>query len=214
MRLAICRFDEQGVEQAMKYLSLAGLSDMECKRLDGIRNPSARAASVAARVALLWALTEGDGQVSVHDLGEIPPIKGQPLSLFRRTETGPSLVGSDMTVSLAHSDRIAVCAVTEAGRIGVDVEPLNRHLMHADSIAKHYFSEGERSLLDGAPDRHAAFLRIWTRKEALGKALGTGLQNSSLALDTAAQPEERFVEHTVEGTLISVFSAPEKAGGI
>ena len=208
MRLAVCRFDERcDTERALLLLSRAGLSAEECERLRCIRHPSARAASVAARLALLWALSDAEDKLSVHDFDELPPIEGEPLSTFRRTERGPLLVGSDLGISFAHSEPLSVCAVVRGCRVGVDVERLDRTVRLPRSIPP-FFSSREVALLDAADDRTEVFLRIWTRKEALGKALGTGLHNTVAALDTTAH---RFAEYTVESTLISVFT--EKTEG-
>ena len=208
MRLAICRFDERcDTERALLQLLRAGLSAEECERLRCIRHPSARAASVAVRLALLWALSEAEDGLSVHGFDESPPIEGEPLSTFRRTERGPLLEGGDLAISFAHSEPLSVCAVTRGCRVGVDVERLDR-TVHLPKSAPSIFSPREIALLDAADDRTEAFLRIWTRKEALGKALGTGLHDTVAALDTTAH---RFAEYTVEGALISVFANGEEA---
>lgn len=203
MRLTVCRFDETcDIERALSHLVRGGLAFEECERLRCIRHSSARAASVAARLALLWALADEEGGLSVHDFNEQPPIKGAPLSTLRRTERGPWLQGQDLGISLAHSEPLAVCAVADGCRVGVDVERLDRAVRLSRSVPP-FFSSREVAYLDAADDRTAAFLRIWTRKEALGKALGTGLHNTVDALDTTAH---HFDEYTVEGALISVFT--------
>lgn len=203
MRLAVCRFDEQcDIETALMHLSQAGLSDKECTRLREMRHPSARAASIAARLSLLWALASDDGTLTVHAFDERPPIEGNPLDSFRRTEQGPLLEGRSLGISFAHSGPLAVCAVAEGLRVGVDIERLDR-AVRLTKTPPWLFSPGETALLDAADDKRAAFLRIWTRKEAMGKALGTGLHHTATALDTIAH---HFDEYTVEGALISVFS--------
>ena len=157
---------------------------------------------MAARLALLWALSDGKDGLSVHGFDELPPFVGEPLSAFRRTEQGPLLQGCDLGISLAHSEPFSVCAVTRGCRVGVDIERLDRAVRLSRSTPP-LFSPREVALLEAADDRNEAFLRIWTRKEALGKALGTGLHNTVDALDTTAHP---FIEYTVEGALISVFT--------
>ncbi len=208
MHISICRIDgvsEQDVERVLECLSLAGLNANECARLRGIRHLRARAASVGARLALLWALVDGGERLSVHDLCDLPFMGDKPLASLVRTESGaPRLTDDDRFVSFAHSDRLAVCALSHAGRVGVDVEPLDRRVARADDIAARCFSDGERAFLDAAPDRDRAFLTIWTRKEALGKALGTGLNADVATLDTTVDAADRFMEQTPEGALVSV----------
>jgi hypothetical protein len=216
MRISICRVDgasENTVKSALEHLSRAGLCATECARLRGVRNIQARAASVGARLALLWALTDGQEGLSVHELGDhLPAFVDKPLASLARAESGaPLLTGQGRTISFAHSDRLALCALSTKGRVGVDVEPLDRRIARAEDIAARYFSDGEQALLARANDRDRAFLGIWTRKEALGKALGTGLNNAAAALDTTAYPADCFSEYVVDGALVSVCVLGEVA---
>lgn len=215
MHISICRVDgasENTVKSALEHLSRAGLCAAECARLRGIHHIDARAASVGARLALLWALTDGQEGLSVHELGDLPALMDMPLASLARTENGaPLLTGQGRAISFAHSDRLAICALSTKERVGVDVEPLDRRITRADDIAARYFSDGEQALLARANDRDRAFLGIWTRKEALGKALGTGLNNAAAALDTTAYPADCFCEYVVDGALVSVCVLGEVA---
>lgn len=212
MRLSICRLHEchgASVQTALSGLARAGLDRIECSRLDGLRNEQAKIASIGARLALLWALTDRETALSIHGFDELPLVSDKPLAAFGRTKScAPYLADGAGAISLAHSARLAVCAWSDEGKIGVDVEPLDRRVARAEEIAYHYFSTGEQALLAASPDRDTVFLRIWTRKEALGKALGTGLNAETARLDTTAYPSSCFLEWTVEGALISVCRLP------
>jgi 4'-phosphopantetheinyl transferase len=83
--------------------------------------------------------------------------------------------------NLAHSGALALCAVTRAREVGIDVERI-RSDFAIDRVAQAFFSPGENSTLGALPKalRHEAFFKCWTRKEAYLKAKGQGL---SLALD-------------------------------
>ena len=83
--------------------------------------------------------------------------------------------------NLAHSDALALFALTGIGAVGIDVEPI-RPECPAEQIARHFFSDGEIDHLGRlAPqERAGAFFRCWARKEAFIKAIGLGL---SLPLD-------------------------------
>lgn len=214
MRLSICRLHEchgASVQTALSGLARAGLETAEYARLDGLRNEQAKIASIGARLALLWVLTDRKAALSVHDFDELPPVSDKPLATFGRTESGaPYLADGAGAISLAHSERLAVCAWSDKGSIGVDVEPSDRRIARAEEIADRYFSTGEQALLADASDRHVAFLRIWTRKEALGKALGTGLNTEAERLDTTAYPADCFFEWTVDGELISACRLPHR----
>lgn len=207
MRMCIYRCagaDEASVGQALEHLLRAGLQTAEYERLRAVGHVGGRAASVGARLALLRLLTDAQEQLTAYGMDSLPPVKGKPLAALCRTEQGtPYLADGDVAISFAHSDRLSVCVLAHGGRIGVDVEPFERRIMRTEEIAARYFSEGERALLARADDTDSAFLRIWTRKEALGKALGTGLNAEPERLDTTAYPDDCFVEWTLEEHIIT-----------
>lgn len=95
----------------------------------------------------------------------------------RRSRQGkPEIDGTELSVSLAHSGRVALVAVAPAADLGVDVEALRPDV--ADwALVDHALSDQERARLQGLPEPQQAesFLRSWTRKEAILKAAGTGL---------------------------------------
>lgn len=78
--------------------------------------------------------------------------------------------------STSHDDGLAVIAVTSGRRVGVDVERL-RPLDDALDVARGSMTARELASLDAMPDsaRSRGFLELWTRKEAVAKALGVGL---------------------------------------
>lgn len=102
----------------------------------------------------------------------------------------PELPGSRLEFSLSHSGDAVWVAITRAAAVGIDVEtaaacaqPFELALMlHPD----------ERSAILGQPPEEARlrFLRAWTRKEAVTKALGKGLSCplDSFSVATGPQP--------------------------
>ena len=95
----------------------------------------------------------------------------------------PRLASGDLGFSLSHSGDLAVVAIAQAAgvAIGVDVEqPAQRSPVGIDldlAVARRLFAADEYEELTSGPatDRAARFLRAWTRKEAVVKALGTGV---------------------------------------
>lgn len=87
--------------------------------------------------------------------------------------------------NLSHSEELAVIAVTRAGEVGIDLER-HRPLPDMASVARVLFTEAEQAAMLGCPAsaREAVFYRIWTRKEALLKAMGLGIAG----LDPEAVP--------------------------
>ncbi len=79
--------------------------------------------------------------------------------------------------NVSHSEDLALYAVTRTGEVGIDVERRRRVPDYA-SIARCAFDDAEKAALLGCPPagRDVVFHRIWTRKEALLKAMGLGLE--------------------------------------
>jgi 4'-phosphopantetheinyl transferase len=85
----------------------------------------------------------------------------------------------DVHFNVAHSAGLALIAVTADCEVGVDVERV-RAVSHADHIARRYFHPAELlAILSAAPSaRDTKFLRCWTGKEAVLKAIGSGVTGS------------------------------------
>ncbi|WP_255006140.1 4'-phosphopantetheinyl transferase superfamily protein [Roseovarius sp. M141] len=89
----------------------------------------------------------------------------------------------DLRMNLSHCKGLAMVGVTVSRNIGVDVEAANRP--HALEVADKFFAAEEIRQIEEAREAgcpHAA-TSIWTLKEALLKASGTGL---SVPLDSFA----------------------------
>jgi 4'-phosphopantetheinyl transferase len=84
--------------------------------------------------------------------------------------------GSGLEFNLAHSDDLAILAVTRAGKVGVDVERV-RPLKDVGDLVARFFSQRENDLFQQLLEeqKSAAFFNLWTRKEAWLKATGEGI---------------------------------------
>jgi 4'-phosphopantetheinyl transferase len=89
--------------------------------------------------------------------------------------------------NLSHSEDLAVIAVSFGSILGVDVEQV-REMPDWPQMARRFFSDAETAAIERAPSGEASkmFLRFWTRKEALLKAIGTGLQDDLSCFCTVA----------------------------
>jgi len=82
--------------------------------------------------------------------------------------------------NLTHGGEAIAVAVCDAD-VGVDIERV-RPLAHVDEVARHVFHPRELAWLDEQPGRMPAFFRLWTLKEALLKAAGTGFSHPARLL--------------------------------
>lgn len=80
----------------------------------------------------------------------------------------------DFNLSDTHGG--SLIAITGTGRVGVDLERLDRE-PPVLRLAQRWFSPGEAAALAVMPedDARRAFLQLWTAKEASCKATGTGI---------------------------------------
>lgn len=123
-----------------------------------------------------------------------------------RTERGkpyaPSLAGIDF--NLSHAREHVLIAVARNQPLGVDLERVDRRIEIVD-LARRYFARAEADALEALTDaaRPAAFLRLWTCKEAVLKAIGEGL---SFGLDRVA------FTLTAEGMPIGPVAIATEAG--
>lgn len=92
--------------------------------------------------------------------------------------------------NLSHAHELALVAVAAGGELGVDVDYVDRPLDVA-AVARAAMTPREYAGWEGLPDalRRPAFFSLWTRKEAVLKAIGdrTAFEFRDLDLDTAAR---------------------------
>lgn len=99
--------------------------------------------------------------------------------------------GTPLFFNTSHSADIAICAITSACAIGVDVESM-REIPEIEGIAQRFFLPGEtRALMDlPAESRTRAFYACWTRKEALLKATGKGIAEGLAKVEVTLAPQD------------------------
>ena len=89
----------------------------------------------------------------------------------------PVLANARLHFNVTHSGERGLIAVANR-RVGVDLEAV-RPMPNAAGLVERFFGPEEREQFSALPDdlKLAGFFRGWTCKEALLKAVGTGIQN-------------------------------------
>lgn len=138
-----------------------------------------------------FVVGRGSLRVILGDYLNSPPEKLQ----FEYGEHGkPALAAESpsqtLCFNLAHSGDLALYAVTQGRKIGIDLE-LIHPVPDAQQLAEQFFSLLERAELDALPlDRQLeAFFSGWTRKEAYLKARGDGLAYPLDQFSVSMSPE-------------------------
>ncbi|MCU0551566.1 MAG: 4'-phosphopantetheinyl transferase superfamily protein [Leptolyngbya sp. Prado105] len=100
-------------------------------------------------------------------------LQTDPLSLtFEYSPHGkPTLTQSRIQFNLAHSQHLALYAVTYDRAVGIDLEAI-RPVEDLESLVQRFFLPSEYRAIQAD---HALFFQYWTCKEAFLKAIGTGL---------------------------------------
>ncbi len=83
-------------------------------------------------------------------------------------------VSAPMDLTIAHTAGLIISAVSTKGRIGIDVESVGRDL--TEEFLRGVFTIEEQELATLSGDGPTAVLRFWCAKEAISKALGTGIR--------------------------------------
>jgi 4'-phosphopantetheinyl transferase len=86
--------------------------------------------------------------------------------------------------NLAHSADCVLLGFATSSEIGVDIEH-HRPILHWQAIAERHYSSREFAALQESNEdsQRELFFRIWTRKEAVLKWHGTGLQTSLSSIE-------------------------------
>ena len=135
---------------------------------------------------------------------------GKPYVDFKALLHSSSVPTTPFTFNLSHSDKAVALSSIEhddQNTIGIDIE-LFKSIDDLDDISNVMFHGNERQLLLGYENKEKGFFRIWTAKEALLKAFGSGITddikhlNCGLSLKNSAYTLEwkhqRYYIQTIE----------------
>lgn len=112
-------------------------------------------------------------------------------SPYGKPELTGKFAGERVRFNLAHSNGLALYAVTRGREVGIDIEYVRADLAD-EQIAQRFFSPREVTRLLAVPRhlRKEAFFNCWTRKEAYVKARGAGLSLPLDQFDVSLSPGE------------------------
>ena len=151
---------------------------------------------IAAKDAVRrWLWKRGHGPIWPIEVTLTNDARGRPLV------SAPG--GRDLRISLAHRPPYAACAVAEGEDTGVDIEVVEERSPEFERLVA---TDAEKELVAArvaaGEDRDEVLTRLWTVKEAVGKALGTGLQGRPRDLEVVEMegPWSRIEDHWVRTT--------------
>ncbi len=165
---------------------------------EGVRQYLLRGKSLSARVERMGAVR------LLLNLLEEGGFSSEALKIIVEKSGRPRFESPDLPdFNLSHSGGY-VAAVIGERNVGVDLQEVNLSFDPLP-LAARFFSTDEARRIEKAPicDRCDLFFRLWTEKEAIGKALGGGL---SATLRGAPKPAFLKSERQVFGEKIFYFS--------
>ena len=95
--------------------------------------------------------------------------------IFEYNEHGkPSIMGHpEIHFNLSHCKEAVVCAVSNQP-IGIDVESIREY---KENLVNYTMNDEEINQINSSDNPAAAFIRLWTMKEATTKLIGTGISD-------------------------------------
>jgi len=107
-------------------------------------------------------------------------------------------------IAIAHTSQFVVALAASNARVGVDVESVSRDL--SEEFTAGVFDEDELEIATSAANPAQAIIRFWCAKEAVSKALGTGIRWSPRELNvTSYQPDSGLLTIRLEGAWLGSF---------
>ena len=117
-----------------------------------------------------------------------------PLEITYKTglNNKPGLTGDPVYFNLTHTRNAFSFAVSRDFCVGIDLEDIKQQI-NIHSVAKICFSKKEHNFIfNQAKGERDRFFLLWTRKEALLKALGTGITDNLLEIEVGEA--ENFID--------------------
>jgi len=109
---------------------------------------------------------------SYADVSVYADAQGKPYAIGEWQDA----LGSRLDIAIAHTAQFVIALAAANARVGVDVESVSRDL--SEEFTAGVFTPEELNLAAGAVHASEAVVRFWCAKEAVSKALGTGIRYS------------------------------------
>jgi len=113
-------------------------------------------------------------------------------------------LSSKIDIAIAHTAQFVIALAAANARVGVDVESVARDL--SEEFTAGVFVPEELELAANAANAAQAIIRFWCAKEAVSKALGTGIRYSPREMRVADyQPDTGRIIVRLEGAWLDAF---------
>lgn len=108
----------------------------------------------------------------IHGITLMGRLELKSLPLHYTDFNRPYFKNEQIDFNISHSGEFVICAFTQKGRIGIDIEKINAiHLEEFTSV----MTEEQIVFIKQSTAPELEFFRLWTLKESVVKAVGKGL---------------------------------------
>lgn len=127
---------------------------------------------------LEWRVVSGEWKTLVHQreiaYQVLNTLIGESVLVEHDEKGAPFLPDHpELSVSISHCRQAVAVVVSSEGKVGIDVESRRKI---GDGLIERVCTKDECAVVQVADDPVMAFLQLWTRKEAVLKMRGTGIQ--------------------------------------
>ncbi len=123
--------------------------------------------------------------------------------ILRDADGRPYLESSEVDFNISHSEGFVAVAIGD-GRVGIDLQAVN-FSFDPVALADRFFAPEEAAAVAADENKPELFFRLWTQKEALGKAMGGGLRATLRKLpDSSAERHTKILTEDGKPFVLSV----------
>ena len=123
--------------------------------------------------------------------------------IFSRSKNGkPFIFGSEIKFNISKTESTIVIAFTDNIEIGIDIEKISGEKIFSNQNI--FFSGNEIELIQG-DKTIITFFKLWTRKEAFLKFLGTGITENANNISLASDRNEIEIDSQSDEAYINSF---------
>jgi len=169
------------------FLALSGIPDVAAERILSTEEAERARSALAPPVRRGFV---GGRWLLRTVLATLAGVDARSLDLRAGAHGKLFLAGHErlaVSFNLSHSGELATLALAHGRRIGIDIEA-DRLLTDDALLARRILGPRERKRFEALPEsaRSAALLATWTRKEAVLKAMGTGILGGLSSVEVLA----------------------------
>lgn len=165
------------VENNLKHVRLSVLTTEDYRRIMSYKNRIDREKRLLSRVFLFDLIHEA------YELEKLELVSDDYYKPYINTVR-------ELEFNFSYSGNYAAIGVSVNKRIGIDIEYISKE-KRIEEIGKHIFTTSEmnyfNSLQGNETEQCAYFYKVFSQKEAILKAFGTGLYYDPRLIDTASR---------------------------